>query len=893
MIRRLVLWGLWAPGLLLVVAWALLPRWLPEVLPWVSQRLGGPPLTARVAAHGPGHLVLTDVHAAGLTLERLALSWTLESLRQGRLATATARGLRGPLRLPAGAGGPRPAPPALPRWPVADLTVHDVALTLALPGRSLRLRSPSDAPLLRVRPAADGSLRAEGTARLWPSADGPPLTLTLAGTVTPTAWLGHLTAEGVGARAETVVTWAAGGLRVEGRVRRERSHETLGAEGRITLPPQGPWRADGLLTARAHARPLPGGALLDGHGTWRVAAGPTHLRALATTPPHMTVTLPATTGPLLAGRWRLTLPAAPITLTRAQGGWRLALPLPLTARAGPRDLGLDGTVTLGALTLEATGLPLLQGQAAAALTTRPAQGALETLAVAGHLEASAEDLHRPPLHVAGATLALPLRFQRAAAGARLALTGVGHAALSGVRTATVQAARPVALTLQADENHPLLTLNRSWRLRGRLETPGLTLTPLDGPTLTLARTAARVDATAATGLRLVAGTGRLTVGPVTARGVRVQHVSGRPWTLTSTRLHLPPPAPPWPLRVSARGTPPFRQITATVTHGDRPALTADLRLDRRRTPARLHVVTPDLPLGPEGLSLRKSLPGAAVSGTGTVAAQGWLALAPGVPAALDVRLRETTLTLPGASVHGLTGVVRLDRLHPLRTPPGQVLAAARIQAGVPLTDVTARFALQTPRRLHLESLQARFLDHARLSLTDQTVALDTPGHQRLRLGVADLDLARLVADLPLKGLHVTGVVDGTLPVALADGHTWVRGGRLQARGPGVVRYAPDQPPGALRAAGAPVKMLMEILRDFRYHTLRMDVSGDLRGALQATVHLAGANPAFRNGHPVHFNLSLSGPLQPFLDAAGGRVALPPVVREHLDRFGRALRDRGP
>lgn len=202
-----------------------------------------------------------------------------------------------------------------------------------------------------------------------------------------------------------------------------------------------------------------------------------------------------------------------------------------------------------------------------------------------------------------------------------------------------------------------------------------------------------------------------------------------------------------------------------------------------------------------------------------------------------------------------------------------------------LGPVTARLVLRRgtggPARLVLETAEAGILGGtvglARLPLWP------LPATARTRVGVAGLDLARLVALEQRPDLEASGRLDGVLPLVLTPEGPRIAGGRLAARPPGgVIRFrAGAAARGA--AANAQLAMTYRILEDFHYRHLAARVDYTPRGDLLLEVRLRGRNPAYAGGRPVHLNLTVQENVPALLRSLGLAGELSGRVEERVRR----------
>lgn len=267
---------------------------------------------------------------------------------------------------------------------------------------------------------------------------------------------------------------------------------------------------------------------------------------------------------------------------------------------------------------------------------------------------------------------------------------------------------------------------------------------------------------------------------------------------------------------------------------------------------------------PGAVALRTLAPG--LSGTdiraGRVGASAHLAWGQGAPTGTAaLRIDGMDLAAGGATVEGLSADIRLDRLDPPRTPAGQILRVRRITAGASVDDLALRFSLvdgasANVPAVKIESLTGRFAG-GRLTIPPAVIDSGAAAN-RVRIEIADVDLARLFGLFGLEGVSGTGRLSGAIPVIQKGGAVGIAGGRLAAAGPGVLRIRSEAAKTALQQGGAEVALMLSALEDFHYESLTLEIEKALDGEGRLILHTRGKNPAVRNGQPFIINLNVSG-----------------------------------
>lgn len=127
---------------------------------------------------------------------------------------------------------------------------------------------------------------------------------------------------------------------------------------------------------------------------------------------------------------------------------------------------------------------------------------------------------------------------------------------------------------------------------------------------------------------------------------------------------------------------------------------------------------------------------------------------------------------------------------------------------------------------------------------------------RLTLGVQNVDLSQLLDSLDYPALSGTGSISGKLPLRLTAEAIELDEGTLKGTRPGVLKYQ--------GAVGDDENPAFKALRNLVYHSLQADVNYRPNGDYHLGLRLEGSNPEVFSGHPLAFNLNLSGQLPELL-----------------------------
>jgi hypothetical protein len=313
--------------------------------------------------------------------------------------------------------------------------------------------------------------------------------------------------------------------------------------------------------------------------------------------------------------------------------------------------------------------------------------------------------------------------------------------------------------------------------------------------------------------------------------------------------------------------------------------------DRATGSGRLDLTVTPLRMGANGVPLGALAPGLATTITDVAGEIGLIArLDWGRRAGerVELLLRDLSFATGGGRIERLSGVVVLDGLFPPRSAGAQQLAVALVDVGVPLTAGLASLELRRDGALVLhEAVFELESGHIR---ADPATLRPPYRDVELTLRADGLDLGQLVGRLAISGLEAEGTLDGTLPVHLLDGvELEIRDGQLAARGRGVIRWRPAEPPAALVGAGASGDILLQALRDFRYEALSMTLEGRTDGEMRGRLSIRGRNPDLYDGYPVELNVNLEGRLAAIVRGGVSAWRIPANIAERIDAFRRQLR----
>ena len=234
-------------------------------------------------------------------------------------------------------------------------------------------------------------------------------------------------------------------------------------------------------------------------------------------------------------------------------------------------------------------------------------------------------------------------------------------------------------------------------------------------------------------------------------------------------------------------------------------------------------------------------------------------------------LSLATSTIP--VVEDVRGEVFFDDVFALTTAPGQNVTVGLVNPGIAVRDGRVRFQLLPEQRVSLEQAEFDFAGGV-LAMSPTTITLGADETQ-FELALRDVDAARLIADLNLPDLSVSGRVEGIFPLRLTRRSAFIENGVLRARpGGGAIAYTGN----AGASATGPARLAFDALRSFRYDDLSLTLNGDLSGEVVSQVAFSGENTGQAmdlgpvapipglgrvtvRGVPFDFNVTLTAPFR--------------------------------
>jgi hypothetical protein len=245
---------------------------------------------------------------------------------------------------------------------------------------------------------------------------------------------------------------------------------------------------------------------------------------------------------------------------------------------------------------------------------------------------------------------------------------------------------------------------------------------------------------------------------------------------------------------------------------------------------------------------------------------------------MAVEIDKLSVATEDLRLADLTGTVNFIELLPLSMPPRQRLEGTVASGELGPWPMTVEFQLREDGKVDLQDLD---IDMA--GGVVRTRALIDPAAQNAADGSVQLraiDLREVLELLGVEGLKGSGRITGTIPIQYRNGQLTVADGLLRAEGPGVLRYNGTALQEQLATRTDTVGTVAQVLSDFHYKKLSIEMNKAAEGAGVIMLRMDGANPQILEGHPFAFNISIESDFHKLgAIAQGGLKAVGDVIRQ--------------
>jgi hypothetical protein len=254
--------------------------------------------------------------------------------------------------------------------------------------------------------------------------------------------------------------------------------------------------------------------------------------------------------------------------------------------------------------------------------------------------------------------------------------------------------------------------------------------------------------------------------------------------------------------------------------------------------------------------------------------------ADGMRGTAEVAATDVSVTSELATVEHLNAIIELNETG--ATLRDQTVSVGRLDFGLELTDGLIRYRLKPGGGVAIKSASWKFAG-GELTTAGE---IDLQSEKReTSLLVKGVDLAQLFELVNLEGLSGSGTLEGELPIALVGDEIEIRNAVLRSSGEaGVIRYRPDPGTSNIAAADPQFATALNVLENFHYERLEIEIDGSAMGTVVIQIHLAGINPDYQDGYPVEFNLSVDARLSDLLRTGMRIYQMPEKIEEKLRAF---------
>ncbi len=207
----------------------------------------------------------------------------------------------------------------------------------------------------------------------------------------------------------------------------------------------------------------------------------------------------------------------------------------------------------------------------------------------------------------------------------------------------------------------------------------------------------------------------------------------------------------------------------------------------------------------------------------------------------------------------------------------QAISIERIDVGLPVENIMLNYAINTEdSTVAIDALEATLF---RGKVRSRRIDYDwNAEHNQAELIIERLDLARLLDLAAYDAVRATGLLSGTLPVALTGLKPSIGAGKLYVEAPGgAIHYA------ALGAGGgnAALDFVNEALSNYQYDLMETTVEYQPSGELDLGVRLQGLNPDMNNGQRINLNLNINDNIPALLQSLQSGRSIAEAVERAL------------
>jgi hypothetical protein len=248
-------------------------------------------------------------------------------------------------------------------------------------------------------------------------------------------------------------------------------------------------------------------------------------------------------------------------------------------------------------------------------------------------------------------------------------------------------------------------------------------------------------------------------------------------------------------------------------------------------------------------ALHVEIPASVTLVDGTIDLRGKILVDEETTAELTIEGREMDAAMLESSVGGVNFRFDTNYGNTLSAKGPVSVKSALLAGGIDVLDIGANLNLDHAGAYGLKNLHAQLFD-GHLNL-DQLQFLN--GRiQDTRAELSHIDLKQLLSFVDIDGLDGSGLLEISLPLGSDQAGVYIKNGTFSSSAPGHLAYTKEGIAGS--------NIGLQALENFHYQVLSGTFDYQSDGTYQIDVHIEGNNPDLYAGHPIVFNLGISGVL---------------------------------
>lgn len=234
---------------------------------------------------------------------------------------------------------------------------------------------------------------------------------------------------------------------------------------------------------------------------------------------------------------------------------------------------------------------------------------------------------------------------------------------------------------------------------------------------------------------------------------------------------------------------------------------------------------------------------------------------------------------------GLATRQDLQILPNLQSKQPGIITIDEIGTGVTISDISTKIRFTPSSHGRIPKIEMKNLSASLFggTLTDEQLSID-PQQLEIKntIFLHGIDLSQLITIQSVKGLTVSGRIDGALPYQLDSSGLQIFNGTLQnTPAGGVIRYTP---PGGESLSELPLTgYALKALEEFHYDHLSATAGYTPGGELRINLHLEGKSPKLETSRPVHLNINTEQNVLSLLQSLGYSKSLTDEIDKNLQR----------